>query len=108
MPHGYTNDLDPDAWEVTAVLDWEWAHAGAPVEDLAWCEWIVRMHRPGNLGALGAFFAAYRSRPAWPARHEAMLARCRAMLDLCERWRPDEAAVPRWRERLAITASWAE
>jgi hypothetical protein len=23
------------------VLDWEWAHRGEPVEDLAWCEWIV-------------------------------------------------------------------
>lgn len=36
-------DLDSDASAVTAVLDWEWAHPD-PVEDLAWCEWIVRMH----------------------------------------------------------------
>ncbi len=100
--------LGPGAREVTAVLDWEWAHAGAPVEDLAWCEWIVRMHHPGDAGALDEFFGAYRLRPAWAARHEAMLARCRAMLDLCERWRPDGEAVPRWRDRLAITASWTE
>jgi hypothetical protein len=44
--------LDPAARHVTAVVDWEWAHAGDPLEDLAWCEWIVRMHHPGHLSAL--------------------------------------------------------
>jgi|SRR6266487_931776 aminoglycoside phosphotransferase (APT) family kinase protein len=38
--------LGPAAHEVIAVVDWEWAHAGDPVEDLAWCGWIVRMHHP--------------------------------------------------------------
>ena len=33
--------LDPAAEQVTAIVDWEWAHVGDPVEDLAWCEWIV-------------------------------------------------------------------
>lgn len=42
--------LDPASLEITAVLDWEWAHAGDPVEDLAWCEWILRMHHPRHLG----------------------------------------------------------
>ena len=40
--------LDPATQEITAVLDWEWAHAGHPVEDIAWCEWIVRMHQPAR------------------------------------------------------------
>jgi len=35
-------------------VDWEWAHAGNPIEDLAWCEWIVRMHHPRDVTALGA------------------------------------------------------
>jgi hypothetical protein len=30
-----------NAPRVTAVLDWEFAHLGQPVEDLAWAEWIV-------------------------------------------------------------------
>jgi aminoglycoside phosphotransferase (APT) family kinase protein len=39
LPHGYDNTLlDPAAQEATAILDWEWAHAGDRVEDLAWCE----------------------------------------------------------------------
>jgi aminoglycoside phosphotransferase (APT) family kinase protein len=42
------------AHEVIAVVDWEWAHAGDPVEDLAWCEWIVRMHHPTCASALNA------------------------------------------------------
>src|ERR1700733_3554689 len=28
--------LDPATLQITAVLDWEWAHAGEPAEDLAW------------------------------------------------------------------------
>jgi thiamine kinase-like enzyme len=30
--------LDRDARAVTAVVDWEWAHAGDPVEDLAYTQ----------------------------------------------------------------------
>lgn len=52
--------LDPAARQVTAVLDWEWAHAGDAVEDLA-----QRSEHGGELSR-------------------------------------------RWRERLAITASWTE
>jgi Phosphotransferase enzyme family len=51
--------LDPATLEITGILDWEWAHAGDPVEDLAWCEWIVRMHHPGLVSLLGVFFNAY-------------------------------------------------
>jgi aminoglycoside phosphotransferase (APT) family kinase protein len=35
--------FDADSFEVVAVLDWEFAHRGRPVEDLAWAEWIVRL-----------------------------------------------------------------
>lgn len=30
--------FDPVTFEATAVIDWEFAHLGDPVEDLAWCE----------------------------------------------------------------------
>ena len=100
--------LDPAARHVTAIVDWEWVHAGDPLEDLAWCEWIVRMHHPGHTGALEGFFAAYGRRPPWPGRHEAMVSRCHEMLDICQRWLPDSEAAHRWRQRIQITSSWTE
>ena len=100
--------LDPAARQVTAVVDWEWAHAGDPLEDLAWCEWIVRMHHPGHVSALEEFFAAYGRRPAWPGRHQAMISRCREMLGICQRWEPAGDDARRWRQRTQITRSWTE
>jgi Phosphotransferase enzyme family len=100
--------LDAQAHQVTAVLDWEWAHAGAPAEDLAWCEWIVRMHHPEHVAALGSFFDSYGVRPSWGVRQQAMVTRCRALLDLCERWQPGGAGPREWLRRLAITESWNE
>jgi Ser/Thr protein kinase RdoA (MazF antagonist) len=100
--------LDPQAREVTAVLDWEWAHAGNPVEDLAWCEWIIRTHHPAVNSALSSFFAAYGREPSWSDRHQAMLAQCRMLLAFCERWQPDGASVQVWRQRISVTESWAE
>ncbi|MFI0976700.1 phosphotransferase family protein [Streptomyces sp. NPDC021093] len=73
--------LTADASRVTALLDWEWSHAGDPIEDLAWCEWIVRTHHPEHLPALDGFFDAYGHRPHWPARHRAMTDRCRELVD---------------------------
>jgi aminoglycoside phosphotransferase (APT) family kinase protein len=67
--------LDPVTFQVTAVVDWEFAHLGDPVEDLAWCEWIVRMHHPRHRRALDHFFHAYSGHvlhwqsarpPCWP------------------------------------------
>jgi aminoglycoside phosphotransferase (APT) family kinase protein len=100
--------LDPAAEEVVAIVDWEWAHAGDPVEDLAWCEWIVRMHHPQDVTALGAFFGAYGAAPAWPVRQQTMVARCRSLLGFCERWQPGGAGTRQWRHRLAVTESWTE
>jgi aminoglycoside phosphotransferase (APT) family kinase protein len=101
--------LDPRTFEVTAVVDWEFAHYGEPVEDLAWCEWIVRMHHPDRVEALAAFFAAYPGDvPKWPARQAAMVARCEELQRFCARWEPDGPAVHLWQTRTATTASWAE
>ena len=100
--------LDPAAQEVTAILDWEWAHTGDRLEDLAWCEWIVRMHHPDQAGALNSFFDSYQDRPAWTARRETMLERCQAMLGMAQRWQPGGATVRQWQRRLAVTGSWTE
>jgi Ser/Thr protein kinase RdoA (MazF antagonist) len=95
----------PAGERVTAIVDWEWVHSGGPVEDLAWSEWIIRMHHPGDAGSLGELFSGYGSCPPWAARHQAMVSRCHYYLRLTRR---QDAAAQRWQERLAITQSWAE
>jgi aminoglycoside phosphotransferase (APT) family kinase protein len=99
--------IDPETFAVTAVLDWEFSGVGDPIADLAWCEWIVRMHHPGEVTALEQCFTAYGLPvPAWPERRAAMSARCRELRDFCERWEPGGGGVRLWEERAAVTAAW--
>ena len=101
--------LNPVTFQATAVVDWEFAHLGDRVEDLAWCEWIVRMHHPGYRQALDHFFHAYGGDvPPWPVRQAAMLARCEVLRQFCHGWTPDGQGVRQWRERAAATAGWQE
>lgn len=100
--------LDAAPGEVIAVVDWEWARAGDPVEDLAWCEWIVRMHHHEHVDALSSLFDAYGHHPAWIARQQAMVTQCRALLALSGRWEPGGEGVRRWQHRLQVTESWTE
>ena len=99
--------LDPATMTVVAVLDWEFAHVGAAVEDLAWCEWIVRTHHPDRVGLLDSFFEAYGGEiPSWPVRKQAMLTRCADLLEFCVRWEPGGGGVTQWKRRLAETGTW--
>jgi aminoglycoside phosphotransferase (APT) family kinase protein len=101
--------LDPATLEITAVLDWEWAHAGDPVEDLAWCEWILRTHHPRHVNLLSLFFDAYGGAiPPWPDRQAFMLDRCRSLLDLCHQQEPGGLGEAQWAHRLAMTGAWHE
>ncbi|HEY3869313.1 MAG TPA: phosphotransferase [Actinocrinis sp.] len=109
--------LDPVSFAVTGVLDWEFAHLGDPLEDLAWCEWIVRAHHPAQRDALAEFFSGYGGGvPAWSERRAAMVERCRLLEGFCRRWEADgpggasiaDAGVRLWRERGAAAAQWAE
>ncbi len=100
--------LDSAASAVTAIVDWEWVHSGDPVEDLAWAEWIVRMHHPAEVDAVGELLAGYGSRPPWAARHQAMLAKCQWHLANHERDEPAGVAAEKWRDFIAKTSSWAE
>lgn len=99
--------LEPASWEVSAVLDWEFAHEGEPVEDLAWAEWIVRAHHPEAVGALSALFGGYGWQPLWRLRHNAMLRRCVALEELCRR-RGQTGGAQMWRRRQQTTRGWAE
>ena len=89
-------------------MAWEWAHAEGSVEDLAWCEWIIRMHHPGQTGSIGELFDGYGDRPAWPARHQAMMINCQYHLRRSKQQEPGGAGALRWQSFLSITRGWSE
>lgn len=94
---------------VSALLDWEFAHLGDPIEDLAWCEWIVRTHHPDHTNALADFFGAYGGHvPDWPQRQAAMVTRCLDLQKFCERWEPGGRGAHQWTQRAHTTANWQE
>jgi tRNA A-37 threonylcarbamoyl transferase component Bud32 len=99
--------FDVTAWEVSAVLDWEFAHQGDPIDDLAWAEWIVRMHHEDAVDALRSLFIGYGERPPWKLRHDAMLRRCAALAELC-RARGQTLGVEQWDRRRRTTHAWSE
>lgn len=102
--------LDAVTFAPVAVLDWEFAAIPLldDVADLAWCEWIVRMHHPHHVDALAALFDGYGTRPPWRLCHAAMLQRCRELFEFAHRWEPDGAAERLWRRRIETTAGWQE
>lgn len=93
--------FDPITFEVAAVLDWEWSGVDGPILDLAWCEWIVRMHHSDDMPALAGFFEAYGHTPSWPERQHAMIGHCRRLLDYSRPWNPEGVAI--WEQRLRTT-----
>lgn len=93
---------------VSAILDWEWASAGDFVDDLAWCEWIIRMHHAEHRDALGELFDAYGVYPSWTQRHSAMVRKMQSLLAFSERRDPDDLASRTNRARLAATEAFTE
>jgi aminoglycoside phosphotransferase len=100
--------LDERALAVTAVLDWEWAKAGDAIEDLAWTEFIVRLHHPAEVGNLDDFYSGYGTRPPWPRVQQTIVDRCQRLRESCQRWHPDGPASRAWAERTEIARSWSE
>jgi aminoglycoside phosphotransferase (APT) family kinase protein len=98
--------FDADSFEVVAVLDWEFAHRGRPVEDLAWAEWIVRMHHAAAVSELGALFDGYGDRPCWADLQASMISRCEGFRAAAEQTGGESQAL--WHERLAITTAWRQ
>jgi aminoglycoside phosphotransferase (APT) family kinase protein len=99
--------LEVAAWKVSAVLDLEFAHEGDPIDNLAWAEWIVRMHHADAVGALFALFVGYGSRPPWKLRHDTMLRKCAGLGELCRRRGQAEGA-ELWERRQRATRAWTE
>jgi tRNA A-37 threonylcarbamoyl transferase component Bud32 len=104
---GPQNMLFDEQGEVAAVLDWEFAHWGQAREDLAWAEWIVRMHHAPHSAVLGELFAGYGRRPPWRLRQLLMVARCEDLMSRCLREGLGEAATM-WGDRLHSTKRWAD
>jgi hypothetical protein len=99
--------FDLDRQEVAAVLDWEFAHRGDVIEDLAWAEWIVRMHHPDRQGDLVHLFDGFGRCPTWEDRLEQMVSRCEDLVRFAHRQGWSEAA-QMWRDRAAVTQRWRE
>lgn len=103
--------LDPATFAVTGLLDWEFARVGSPIEDLAWCEWIVRTHHAAHRDALAEFYAGYGAcAPAWTERQATMVDRCLHLREFCLRWDADpaSAAARMWAERAEAAGAWTE
>jgi Phosphotransferase enzyme family len=92
---------------INALVDWEFAHIGQPVEDLAWAEWIVRMHHPNALDAIPELLDASQLGIGWSARHRAMVARCEELMRISEAARSAES-LHLWLDRLRATERWHE
>jgi hypothetical protein len=72
--------VDPATGDVEGVIDWEQAHLGSPVEDLAWLEWYLRIWSKAQAPVLGALYDTYGERPEWSLRHDEMIRRCHGLL----------------------------
>jgi aminoglycoside phosphotransferase (APT) family kinase protein len=103
---GPQNMLFAATGQLAALVDWEFAHLGDPIEDLAWAEWIVRTHHPHLADALEALFEGYGSYPSWSQRHSAMLAKCAQLQAFSLRWSSEAAGV--WQQRIEATEAFGE
>ena len=87
------------------LIDWEFAHVGEPVEDLAWAEWIVRTHHPRHVDIVADLLAHAGSAIGWDERHAEMLDRCLVLLRMCES-AGDRPGAATWGLRLEATEGW--
>lgn len=99
--------FDTGNGRAAAVLDWEFSTTGDAITDLAWCEWIVRIHHHGAIPELTAFFDSYGSTPPWKSRQEEMVRRCRRLEQFTRRWDPTGPGVALWRQRTPAVEAWA-
>jgi hypothetical protein len=105
---GPNNVLFAEHGETIALLaDWEWSTVGSPVTDLAWAEFIVRMHHPDHQQCLEALFAGYGSRPPWPERQAAMAQRADTVAAWVRSYR-GAAAATTWEARARRIGRWRD
>lgn len=105
----YNIIVGPTEGEIRALIDWELAHRGSAVEDLAWMEWNMRIWYSPQPGVLEAFYRSYGDVPPWRDRHAAMLERCDRHAQRARRSSyPAPEARARWLEHLEQTRAFSE
>ncbi len=92
----------PDVTEVRGIVDWEFARRGNPIEDLAWAEWIIRMHHPDQMENIPALFEGYGMEPSWDKRHLLMLHNCKRTLKRANA-RGNKKTIKSWHDRIEKT-----
>ncbi len=88
--------LDQGGKTVLLLADWEWCTLGDRLTDLSWCEFIVRMHHPDQVGALPAL---------WD--EQVIIARAERHRAWVTSWRGATGAEV-WRDRVDMVWSWRE
>ena len=91
-----------DGSEVRGIVDWEWARRGNPVDDLAWTEWIIRIHHPDQIPLIPALFEGYGREPSWEERFRLMLQNCKRGLERAEA-RGNQKYIRSWHEVIEKT-----
>jgi aminoglycoside phosphotransferase len=71
----YNVIVSEDGTEVRAIVDWEAAHVGDPLVDLAWCEWQCQRVFPRHGYALPQLFAGFGRLPSRGALEAALATR---------------------------------
>jgi hypothetical protein len=99
--------LAADDESIALVADWEWSTVGSPITDLAWAEFIVRMHHPDQRACVPALFDGYGTRPAWAERQAAMARRAAAVATWVRSHQGAEAAAT-WEHRSRCIERWRE
>jgi hypothetical protein len=92
---------------ISLLADWEWSTVGSPITDLAWAEFIVRLHHPEHRACIPALFDGYGTRPAWSDRRAAMIERA-AALGTWVRSHQGATAASTWDRRRRCIARWRE
>ncbi len=97
-----TIHLDSLTYHPLAIMDWEWAHLGDAVEDVAWMEWFIRMQMGKFTRDLPTFYEAYGSTPPWNSRKDAMIEQCLRRLEYA-RMVGRRKSIQHWQSMLQIT-----
>lgn len=89
------------------LVDWEWAHFGDRFEDIAWAEWIIRMHYDANPQMITSLYRGFGIVPPWNKRHELMVHKCEHILDFAKR-DANAQAISMWIDRVERVKSFRE
>ena len=100
--------MDRGLASASLLCDWEWVTVGDRITDLAWAEFIVRLHHPESVQAMRLLFEGYGEKPTWGLRQAAMIRRATAHRAFVKRWYGSGEATAVWSDRITAIASWRD